>query len=265
MIQSLVRTLDLLDALKESGKAVPLVELSQMVDLPPSTIHRILKTLCARHYVVRDGKTHLYRLGPALISLGMAAAHNIRLQNVAPPILHKLSDMTGEDAFLVIVSGFKGLVLDKVEGPNNLKVIEKFGYEVDLHCGAIRKTLLAYQPEPFIREYMEHGLSRHARYTIVNPEQLLEDLAKIRREGIAVSRGEYIQDAFGIGAPIFGFHGEVIASMGIIAPASRIDENRIDSLKRDVKQCAEELSRYWGNIKGKRNPDESHLPYYSDL
>ena len=34
-------------------------------------------------------------------------------------------------------------VLDKVEGSNTLKVVEKFGNTVDLHRGAIRKGAVA--------------------------------------------------------------------------------------------------------------------------
>ncbi|MVB12358.1 HTH-type transcriptional repressor AllR [Caprobacter fermentans] len=242
MIQSLIRAINVLEALKEPEKSFSLAELSEALELPPSTIHRILQTFCSKNYVTRDERTHLYQLGPALISLGMAATHHVKLQNAAPPILRKLSAMTGEDTFLVILAGFKGLVLEKVEGPNNLKVIEKFGYEVDLHCGAIRKSLLAYQPDSFIRDFIEHGLSRHADNTITNPSTLMEDLKKIRREGIAVSCGEYIRDAMGVGAPVFSRNGSVVASMGLIAPISRVDSKRIELLKRDVKQCSQELS-----------------------
>lgn len=253
MIQSLIRAIDVLEALKEPEKSFSLAELSETLGLPPSTIHRILQTFCSKNYVSRDERTHLYQLGPALISLGMAATHNVKLQNVAPPVLRKLSSMTGEDTFLVILAGFKGLVLEKVEGPNNLKVIEKFGYEVDLHCGAIRKSLLAYQPEAFIHDFVEHGLSKHEDNTITNPEMLLEDLKKIRNDGIAVSCGEYIHDAMGVGAPVFSRNGKVIASMGLIAPISRVDEKRIELLKRDVKQCAQELSYDLGYAENTAN------------
>lgn len=246
MIQSLIRAMDVLEALKEPEKAFSLSELSESLDLPPSTIHRILQTFSTKNYVTRDEKTHLYQLGPALISLGMAATHNVKLQDMAPPILRKLSAMTMEDTFLVILAGFRGLVLERVEGPNNLKVIEKFGAEVDLHCGAIRKSLLAYQPNSFIRDFIEHGLSRHAENTITNPKTLIEDLEKIRREGIAVSCGEYIPDAVGVGAPVFSRNGTVIASMGLIAPVSRVDDQKIAVFKKDVKQCALELSYHLG-------------------
>ena len=249
MIQSLIRAIDILEALKEPERSFSLAELSEELGLPPSTIHRILQTFCTKNYVTRDEKTHLYQLGPALISLGMAATHNVKLQNAAPPILRKLSSMTGEDTFLVIVSGYKGLVLEKVEGPNNLKVIEKFGAELDLHCGAIRKALLAHQPESFWHELADHGLSRHGDNTITEPEKLFENLRKIRKEGIAVSEGEYIEGAVGIGAPVFAPRGAAVASMGLIAPSSRIDGKRLPVLMQDVKQCARELSYALGYVE----------------
>ena len=43
-------------------------------------------------------------------------------------------------------------------GPNHLKVVEEFGYEMHLHCGAIRKVLLAYQKPSFIEEYFQNIL-----------------------------------------------------------------------------------------------------------
>jgi DNA-binding IclR family transcriptional regulator len=246
MIQSLIRAIDVLETLKVPEKSFSVAELSKLLQLPPSTIHRILQTYCSKNYVIKDERTHLYQLGPALISLGMAATHNAKLQNIAPTVLKKLSKNTGEDAFLVILAGFKGLVLDKVEGPNNLKVIEKFGYEVDLHCGAIRKALLAYQPEAFIDNYIKSGLKNYINHNPVDSHQLIDDLSQIRKDGIAVSCGEYIDGAVGIGAPVFGSQGKITASMGIIAPASRVDEETLKLLKRNVKECSKELSYYLG-------------------
>ncbi|MCI1966372.1 MAG: IclR family transcriptional regulator [Oscillospiraceae bacterium] len=242
MIQSLIRAIAVLEALKEPGKSFSLAELSEQLGLPPSTIHRILQTFVSKNYVTRDEKTHLYRLGPALISLGITAAHNIDLHEAALPILRKLSALTREDAFLVILSGFKGVVLEKTEGPNNLKVIEKSGYEIDLHCGAIRKSLLAFQPDSFLHNFMEHGLSRHADNTITNPKALIEDLGEIRKEEIAVSQGEYIPDAVEIGAPVFGSNRTSVAAIGLIVPISRADKKHLTAFKKAVKQYARELS-----------------------
>lgn len=160
MIQSLMRSLDLLEVLKGADHKISIAELSEQLELPPSTIHRILHTFCEKKYVIRDEYTHTYCLGPALISLGRAAASNVRIQDAALPILKNLSYVTREDSYLVIQVGDKGLVLDKVDGPNHLKVVEEFGYELDLHCGAIRKVILAYQSPEYLDYYTRQVLDR---------------------------------------------------------------------------------------------------------
>ena len=101
MIQSLLRAMELLELLKEANHKYSIAELSESTGLPPSTIHRILQTFCEKKYVIRDEHAHTYQLGPALISLGRAAADNVRIQDAALPILKNLSYCTREDSYLI--------------------------------------------------------------------------------------------------------------------------------------------------------------------
>ena len=132
MIQSLLRSIEILEVLKERNRSYSIAELAEAIDLPPSTVHRILQTFCEKKYVIRDERSHTYRLGPALIPLGKAAASGIRLQDAAHPLLSALSARTEEDSYLVIPVGNKGLVIEKVDGPNHIKVVEEFGYDMYL-------------------------------------------------------------------------------------------------------------------------------------
>ncbi len=248
MIQSLLRAMELLELLKEANHKYSIAELSESTGLPPSTIHRILQTFCEKKYVIRDEHAHTYQLGPALISLGRAAADNVRIQDAALPILKNLSYCTREDSYLIIQVGDKGLVLDKTDGPNHLKVVEEFGYEMDLHCGAIRKALLAFQSDEYIRRYLDTRLNRPEAFPKADPAELAEELRTIREKGIAVSHGEYVPDAVGIGAPIYGIDGRISASVGIIAPYSRIeDDTHLLHLQDQVRHSAAELSYYMGH------------------
>ena len=74
MIQSLLRSMELLEVLKEKNRNFSIAELAEAMELPPSTVHRILQTFCEKKYVIRDDRSHTYRLGPALIPLGKAAS-----------------------------------------------------------------------------------------------------------------------------------------------------------------------------------------------
>lgn len=243
MIQSLLRSMELLEVLQEKNRSFSIAELADAMDLPPSTVHRILQTFCEKKYVMRDERSHTYRLGPALIPLGKAAARGIRLQDAAYPVLASLSAKTEEDSYLVIPVGNKGLVIEKVDGPNHLKVVEEFGYEMYMHCGAIRKVLLAHQTPAFIDEYFKNVVVHDRAFPHVRPEDLRTELTQIRQDGFAITRGEYVNDAIGIGAPVFNSEGELAGSIGIIAPSIRINNEELLLKQRElVQQSAKDLS-----------------------
>lgn len=247
MIQSLLRAMELLELLKEANHKYSIAELSESTGLPPSTIHRILQTFCEKKYVIRDEHAHTYQLGPALISLGRAAADNVRIQDAALPILKNLSYCTREDSYLIIQVGDKGLVLDKTDGPNHLKVVEEFGYEMDLHCGAIRKALLAFQSDEYIRRYLYTRLNRPEAFPKADPAELAEELRTIREKGLPFPTAN-TSGCSRVGAPIYGIDGRISASVGIIAPYSRIeDDTHLLHLQEQVRHSAAELSYYMGH------------------
>lgn len=249
MIQSLLRSMELLEVLKEKNRSFSIAELAEAINLPPSTVHRILQTFCEKKYVMRDERSHTYRLGPALIPLGKAASRGIRLQDAAYPVLTAMSSQTTEDSYLIIPVGNKGLVIEKVDGPNHLKVVEEFGYEMYLHCGAIRKVLLAYQSPAFIDEYFKNIIVHDHAFPQVHPDVLRAELTKIRQCGYAITQGDYVNDAIGIGAPVFNSEGELACSIGIIAPNIRIEnDEQLNRQLETVLHFAGELSADLGFV-----------------
>lgn len=242
MIQSIQRAVSILDAMKVPDKEFSIKDLSFATSLSASTVHRILATLVECNYVIHNELTHNYKLGSALISLGMAATHNTKLQDLSVATLKKLSSLTQEDSFLMIRAGNKGIIIKKEQGPNNLKVVENFGYEVSLHWGAIRKVLLAYQSDEFIEKYIKEEFKPTPTRITLNPEKLINELKAIRENKVAISTGDYIHNGVGIGAPVFDYSSNVIASIGIIGTSSRINKNNIDKMSKIVSDCARELS-----------------------
>lgn len=246
MIQSLLRSIEVLGVLKDK-ESCTIAQIVEELNLPPSTVHRILKTLCSEKYVVKDGESHYYMLGPALISLGSAASKNIHLQKIAYPILKMLVSLTGEDTFLVIPVGNKGIVLERIDGPRTLKIVEEFGDELYLHYGAIRRAILAYQDENFIDMYIKKIIEGKKNKLKMTGDQLLKKLEKIRKDGISTSSGDYVKGTMGIAAPIFNSNGKVISSIGIVVLRNKnLTEERIGFLKEIVKLKGQELSKCMG-------------------
>ena len=70
----------------------------------------------------------------------------------------------------------------------------------------------------------------------VRPDDLREELKKIRQDGYAITHGEYVTDALGIGAPVFNSDGELAGSIGIIAPEIRVDTPELLDTQKDLVQ-----------------------------
>ncbi|NLN16842.1 MAG: helix-turn-helix domain-containing protein, partial [Firmicutes bacterium] len=63
LVQSLDRGLQLLLVFEDQGPDLSLGQLSQALDLPKSTVHRLVATLCARGFMEQVEGTGNYRLG----------------------------------------------------------------------------------------------------------------------------------------------------------------------------------------------------------
>ncbi len=242
MVQSVERAINLLKILTNINKECSLSELSELSDLAPSTVHRLLLTLKKANFVSQDETSSHYYLGSALISMGIVASSYLDIRKKAYPILNDLALSTGEDAYMYMSDGNYGVMVQNVPGPHPLKIIGSALAHAPLHCGASRKVLLAYKDKAFINNYLSKSLVKCADNTVTDPNILAEQLQTIRDNGYALSISEHLKDATGMGAPVFDSSGEVIASIGVMGPSIRITEDKYPSIIYLVKKHARELS-----------------------
>jgi IclR family transcriptional regulator, KDG regulon repressor len=245
-IQVLDRVVKILDVLGENG-VTPLTPLSAQVGLPLSTVSRIVSSLMAHGFVDQDRGTRAYRLGTRLLALGSRIHSQPRLLEVAGPIMERLATKTGEDSGLSALQGTYAVILDRVEGPNPLKIVEAMRQPVPLHCGAFRKVLLAYQPQEWIYEYLHSiKLEKYTPRTLMRKSGIFRELGLIRARGYALSYGEYLADSGGIAAPVFDHHNELQAALFIWGPYSRLNGRTSSRLIPHVVESAAELTRLLG-------------------
>ena len=76
------------------------------------------------------------------------------------------------------------------------------GRTTPLHCVASGKVLLATMPERDVMRLAKKGLQACTERTITTLEQLLEELARVRRRGIATAFSEWEPGQNGIAAPV---------------------------------------------------------------
>src|SRR6476659_7123611 len=190
-------------------------ELSALLDTPISTIYRYLRTLAGFGFVDRQGAG--YRLGPRLIIGSGANVTAEELRRTADPVLHLLSEETGETAVIVRRVGLTAVCLLEVPSRQALRVSISPETALPLDSGALGKALLAFAPPDILDEVLAVE-PRPA--TGPTEERLRADLADIVTSGVARSVGEAIANSVAIAVPIFREDG-IVAAIGVIGPESR--------------------------------------------
>jgi len=250
-IKVLNKSLSILEILLQQGSTMNMTEISERLEIYPSTIHRILDTLKYWGYVEQDPHTQKYQLGLKVLELGMAKLHQMDMVREATPYLKELVNQCNETVHLGILEGGEVLYLAKEESSQTIRMISYVGKRAPVHCTALGKVLLAYLSTEERKKILgKRELPRLTEKTITNKEELEKELNRIKKQDFALDREENEKDVRCIAAPIRNYQGKVIAAISISSPIFRIDKNAQNNLKKALMETSRKISKRLG-YKGK--------------
>jgi len=242
-MQTLFRAVQLLELLGNDprGEAV-LGRLGRDSGLPASTVHRLLKALQAVGFVNQDGVSGRYRLGPRLLQLGLRASNRIEVRAVARPYMEELTARTLETTYLSIVDDLYGVIIEKVESPQNIRLFEPLGARIPLNRGASRKVLLAHLPDDVVDRLKSAGLLvATTPSTVTDTDVLRRQLATIRARGYAHTSGENTPGSGALAVPLRDWNNKVVAGLSIAGPYERF-KRRLPELRELLVAAGEAIS-----------------------
>jgi IclR family acetate operon transcriptional repressor len=245
-VQSVDRTLDVLESLATRRGATGISELSQLVGLHVSTVHRLLATLVDRGYVRQDPDSSRYHLGSRIFTLASAADVHLDLRLVARPYLERLMRNSGETANLVTASGNEVVYLDQVASMHLVKMFAMPGMRAPLYCTGTGKIMLAFRGSDFAEPVLGASLRRHTARTIVTRAALEAELASIRKAGFSIDNEEMEEGVRCLAVPVFDRRRECVGAMSVSGPTTRMTSERVEKLAPAVRQIADDLSRQLG-------------------
>ncbi|MGH7729562.1 MAG: IclR family transcriptional regulator [Vulcanimicrobiaceae bacterium] len=245
-VQSLDRTLDVLEALASQRGATGISVLAQLVGLHVSTVHRLLATLVDRGYVRQDPESSRYHLGARIFTLATAADLHLDVRLVARPYLERLMRVSGESANLGALADGEVVYLDQVAGLHLVKLFAQPGTRVPLYCTGMGKAMLAFGPPETVARVTTGKLERKTPRTLVAPAALASELDLVRRRGFAIDDEEMEEGVRCLALPIFGRDGSCIAAVSVSGPVTRMTSERIERMAPAARSIADELSRQLG-------------------
>lgn len=221
-------------------------EISEQLDYPSSTTHRLLSSMKAVGLLDQDRQRGRYKLGLKLFTFGNIVLANMDLHREALQSVEALRHTTNLAVHLAVFDGLRAVVVRR-SGPNGDNSMPSTMLEnAPSHCTSVGKAALAFQDESVFERVAEAGLERFTESTIVSRSQLAKELSKIRKQGYSIDNGEHEPGIRCIGAPIRNETGHVFASISVSGPSWKVTEDVIGELSKIVVHHADQISKRLG-------------------
>ena len=223
-------------------------EIFTTLDLPKSSVHRILKDLTGLGYLNFNPETKRYFGSLQLAALGAEVMSHFRLREHVRPHLLELHRETEHTTNLGVIDKAMGVFVDKIESQDfGIKLFSEIGKTFPLPCTGLGKALLAFASDGIRKAAVKATLKRFTEKTITAPKVLERELALIRKKGFALDNEEITRGIMCVSAPVFGLKGELAGAISITFPSYINDDRGIDVEIAAIKKHAALISRSLGH------------------
>lgn len=234
-VQSLTRAFAILEAMADAGGEIGLSQLAIEAQLPPATIHRLVRTLVDLGYA-RQEPSRQYSLGPRLMRLVDTSTK--RLGALAHPYMSDVVEALGESLNLAVLDGEEIVYVAQVQPSRNfMRMFTEVGRRVKPHATAVGKAILATKPDDEVRELLKRtGMPGRTEHTLTVPKLLFADLERVRERGYALDNGEQELGVRCVALTVPGAPRPVALSMS--GPLTRMSDDVIDKAAPILRAAA---------------------------
>lgn len=244
-IQVIARAAEVMRALGRNPQGLSLAAIAQMVDLPRSTVQRIINALADERLVEHVGPGGGVRLGPALGQLISQTQTDII--TLTRPYLQELAKQLQESVCLSSLSGDRIYIIDRLVAERELRVVFPIGEHAPAYATAAGKVLLSEMPDAGIRALLREPLPQLTPKTL-NLAQLFKQLERVRQDKIANDLDECVEGVGSCAVTLDTYLG--LFSLAVVAPSARI-QPRLKSTGSALLRCKQDIERAIGQTFGR--------------
>lgn len=243
------RVVKLLTCIAEAEGEVSIKYLCQELNLPASTVHRLLGLMIENGIVERAPVRALYGPGLELLRISSLLAAKVSIVDLARPIMRSIVAACNQTCVLLryIPTSRKVMAIHAEYSSNPLRYQIELFQPHSLLWGATGRSVLAF----LSREEIEAALKEADRSPATGaqmPSQkaVMSDLNEIRRQGYSMTHGQKIAGAVGLAAPLFNSESRVIGCLSITIPKATFDRKAETQIPELLLEHAEKLNRALG-------------------
>ena len=224
-----------------------LQDVAKRVELPASTVLRMINTLCRCGYAAQDPQTYMYYLTLKFVQLGQAISSRSSLYDVTHSELARLAQVCSESCSVGVEQNGEVVYVDVADCPDGvLRTTQRIGKIAPLHTTGIGKMLLLNYTEEQVRaRCLRYKLSGLTPNSITDVDDLIAELDKVKKLGYALDDEECELGVRCVAMGVRNSAGKVVAGISISGPIQRMTESQIS---RHREALAETVARVEGKI-----------------
>lgn len=247
LINSVNRTLDIIEYLYKQNKGTSISQISKDLDLYKSTVYRTLVTLQNRGYVEQDASNETYSLGSKIYAIAGGNPSDKAMAEIIKPYMQKLNDRYKDAVNLGVLERDKdGMynirILEECESKSALGVKMDIGSMSECYCASLGKCLLAFSDDIDLSVYNNATMEKFTDSTITTVDGLRDELEKIRKLGYACDDEEREIGLFCVGVPIYR-NGRAVAAISLSGPKFRVMGDHFQEKLAYMKELSAEITR----------------------
>jgi DNA-binding IclR family transcriptional regulator len=185
-----------------------------------------------------------------LPQLASVVTGELDLRFVARPVCEQLAVAVGETVTLDVLDADQIVPIEQATGSTSVVNVNWLGRRTPVHCTASGKVILAFGPTVVRERLLSRPLEATTAHTIVDRNQLEQQLAAAVDAGFARTFQELEMGLNAIASPVFSAHGDVVAAIDVSGPAHRLGEGDRPELVELTRDAAADLSRRLGYRNG---------------
>ncbi|MGE8656447.1 MAG: IclR family transcriptional regulator [Achromobacter sp.] len=227
-----LRALLVLDHLARAQHPPTLAQLAQRLDMPKTTLMRLLAAMQRAGFVAATPTENGYVPGPQSTALALATLRASAFTRACRAVLAQLAGKLGETCNLTAPDGDQVIYMERVETAEPLRLFFAVGSHVPMHCTASGKLFLASMNR------LERGrvlarlpLTRNTPRTLTDPARLEDELERLAARGIGIDNEEFVRGMSAVAVPVRDAQDRVVAAVACHAPTARL---MLDDLLRAV-------------------------------
>lgn len=223
-IQSISIAMRFLNILAAAERALPLGELAQISRTGRSTAHRYMQSLVKEGLAVQDPATSLYDLGPAALSIGIAALRRVDAVEIAGAQMKQLAQTHSLSGGVAIWTEQGPTLVRWYRGAHFAITTVSLGDVLPIDNTACGFVFQAFLPRARI-EAARRVQPPHFRGTPPGKSQI----DRIRAEKWSEMTSHLLSNVTGQAAPILDAQGELACVLTTVADFGRLNapENRL--------------------------------------